>query len=867
MRPLFVRLKGFRGILSGLGVEEIALDLSGLPEGLVAVTGPNGAGKTTLLDSLHPYRIMPYKLRRAKEWSPGAFSYYDQCYGRDAAKELRWAHNGQTYRSLVLIDAEKRKQEAYLYVSQGPEWEPLNDGKTKTYDEAVEGLLGSPSLFFTAVYRAQGARGLSEYTRGDIMEIISELLSIDAIKEQGEKAREVCRQLEARASPERVRLETLRNGMRQLPAFRKRRLEEEAELRRLEDQHRNIATSLQDAQAALSGAEQRLASREADQSRLSTLEAAWRSHDRTLDALDAEKHRADNALETVRRAIAGRLAAALSAINEDRGAVEAQDNTARAQHAERIRSVKERLERARKIVANAAEIRARVQDESTAKEQLQQLDFREAGLAEEIKSLRAKTDQLAEVRRSMQETEGLLERARTAREHQQDRVRVALRRAQQAATQLDGLDCAGRGDGWVNEACALLQDAVAAKQAIPGLQADLESLAQKSPAEHEHEHRLQLLSMDRDALAAFAAQLAQREKEHDEVRRERDAARDKLKALAKWTSALPELERADQTIAECEAELAAASKVLEEALQRLAKQRTELDAREQSARDASAEEETTANTDHELKCQKLATERTRVHEERTHIHKEWSELRDLLCGDAEDVEGIRARAQDLRERMEQANKALRDQHAALGAVQTLERNLEEKETETAQTEALLRRYEEEIAIYRLVERACSNSGIIALEIDDAGPGISALANDLLASCYGSRFSLRIETQSEKRDGTAREDFDIRIYDADTGSTASIREMSGGQATWIEDALTRAICLYRIGCSGHTYLTLFSDEKDGSLDAERKHEFIAVKRRALEVGTHEREFFITQTPELVDLADARIVVRDGRAVIA
>jgi len=56
MSPLKLRLKGFAGIKSGMGLDELVLDLDALPQDarLVAIAGPNGAGKTTLLENLHP---------------------------------------------------------------------------------------------------------------------------------------------------------------------------------------------------------------------------------------------------------------------------------------------------------------------------------------------------------------------------------------------------------------------------------------------------------------------------------------------------------------------------------------------------------------------------------------------------------------------------------------------------------------------------------------------------------------------------------------------------------------------------------------------------------------------------------------------
>lgn len=55
-RPLRLTLKGFRGIRSGLGRDELDLDLDALmgEAQLVAITGANGRGKTTVMDNLHP---------------------------------------------------------------------------------------------------------------------------------------------------------------------------------------------------------------------------------------------------------------------------------------------------------------------------------------------------------------------------------------------------------------------------------------------------------------------------------------------------------------------------------------------------------------------------------------------------------------------------------------------------------------------------------------------------------------------------------------------------------------------------------------------------------------------------------------------
>ena len=74
---------------------------------------------------------------------------------------------------------------------------------------------------------------------------------------------------------------------------------------------------------------------------------------------------------------------------------------------------------------------------------------------------------------------------------------------------------------------------------------------------------------------------------------------------------------------------------------------------------------------------------------------------------------------------------------------------------------------------------------------------------------------------------------------------------------MNECLTRAVALYLAAHSGRRYATLFSDEADGALDAERKRMFMAMKREVLRLGGYEREFFVSQTPELTAMADAVI----------
>lgn len=169
------------------------------------------------------------------------------------------------------------------------------------------------------------------------------------------------------------------------------------------------------------------------------------------------------------------------------------------------------------------------------------------------------------------------------------------------------------------------------------------------------------------------------------------------------------------------------------------------------------------------------------------------------------------------------------------------------------------RLSDEIAQWKLLAKGLGNDGVIALSIDDAGPALTRIVNDLLLACYGPRFTIAIQTQTTLANGEKREGFEIAVNDGENDSTKEFTVMSGGQKIWINECLTRGIALYRAQDTGRVFQTLFTDEADGPLDPERKRAFMRMKREVLRQGGYEREFFISHTPGLVDEADAVIDV--------
>jgi exonuclease SbcC len=210
------------------------------------------------------------------------------------------------------------------------------------------------------------------------------------------------------------------------------------------------------------------------------------------------------------------------------------------------------------------------------------------------------------------------------------------------------------------------------------------------------------------------------------------------------------------------------------------------------------------------------------------------------------------------------------ERAHLSAVRRQERRamvqaqLERARAGQAEVDARAALVESELSGWTLLARCLSNDGVIALDIDDAGPTLASLANDLLLACYGRRFTLEIRTQVATARGDVREGFDIIVHDGQGGEPRSVTLLSGGERVWLNEALTRAIALYLAGNAGREYGTLFCDEADGPLDPERKRMFMDMKREVIRLGGYEREFFVSQTPELTAMAD-KVIDLDALAL--
>lgn len=792
MTPLKLKLSGFIGIRDGLGLQSAEIDFAQFADAqLIALKGPNGAGKSTILDNLHPYRIMP---SRAGGYSIGSFSYYDQTFG-DAERVLEWEHDGQAYRSQILIKGagKQKKTEAYLHRIDVEPAQSLSDGKAATYDAAVESILGTPEMYFTAAFAAQGRRSLSSYTNGEIKGLMSELLGLDHILELGTKANDVAKLLTARL-----------NGLnQQLGQFAAKEQAASA-----------LSDSILGHKSRLSAAtEFKTAARQAVQDALQALAKA-KADAQQVAEIESRRTALTNQITAAQTTAQARVGEIQADIEREQSAMI--DNSAKWD-ADRLRifgqvhQANVSAGRAQQLLDRRVEIEQAVNDLPLLTEHLADADGY-------IVAAQAEVDKIASLETQKAELSGRFATAGADGKRLAEYVEGLIHRAELA----DKVPCGGTD---LQDRCPLLTNAVTARAEIPAKGQEL--AAKRAECETIKIEGLVLVQelvgaavarqtlLDAKAkrqgieqqltkartVAALAESLAQAGDDHAHAAGLKAVSEASLAALADTHAA--NKGEIEQRITALGARAAAAQESA----------RAEIQAFQEQLADIPATVGSEAVTQAQAAYGATETEQARIEQDIESTQRQ-------LAGDEARLETL---------------------HKEVAAATT------------ARADAA--RITTEIAHWRLLTTALGNDGIVALSIDDAGPTLASITNDLLLSCYGPRFTVSIQTQAETAKGDQKETFDILVFDGERDESKSVRDMSGGERVYINDTLTRAIALYQAQQSGRHYGTLFADESDGALDPDRKVQFMKMKRRILEIGGYEREFLITHTPDLIDLADA------------
>lgn len=560
------------------------------------------------------------------------------------------------------------------------------------------------------------------------------------------------------------------------------------------------------------------------------LDAALAGQEKAAGALETARQEETAATATLERArtAAERLASLRSAANSaDQAAGEATRavNDAEQSATRAHRTAEQRREDLRVTVARRPRLEALVAelpDLLAARDQL-------PALVTEQEALEEAERKLAAAQGDEQRAAGALEAAEFRRTAAKDNLARELEQLQHTAGLLEQVPCtamrswplAGRKTVDLAGTCQLLADARGASQRASTL--TLEPAVEKAVADAQARHDAAASAVEDATVAADPLRLA-------EVKAALVQLRDKAARAQAGERAQEDLDAlaADEqrTSAAIEADLAEALKAAETRLKDAQARKAAACKRADEAKQALEAAATDTVTVPQADAALSAARQARIDAERT---------------------------------LREADKAHATAAAAIEALQTLEA------ARPAKQEAV-QAAEEDLGDWTLLEKALGRDGIQALEIDAAGPEVARIVNELLAACYGTRWTLAFETLREKKSapGEYTEAFDIRAFDH--GEPRDVSWISGGERVIVGEALALALAIYNHMKSGLRWETLIRDEPSSALSPANAAAYADMMRRALTIGGFHQLLFVSHQREVIERADVRLVVAGGRVAV-
>jgi len=794
MQPNLLTLTRFKGIRSGLNRDSITLNLEQFKDAhLIAIAGPNGVGKSTLLENLHPYRLMP---SYASEPRPTSFSYWDHVEEGEAAKVLEWTFADKRYKSEFVFKSMGGRKKADYYLLEADNvsgWKPFtredvtSDGRSDTYDRAIELLLGPPEIFFNSIFCSQNRKQLTAHKESEGTELIARLLSLDQLIELGQKASKVVKALSLKKEQVEAKIRQIEDKSRNGEAIKaglaaKKQAIESLSHKLAEIDERIIAARARETLAQQQG--QEFSQLQAKSAELKArLEAVQQFQEPTLKALAQSGESGLKAQEQVLESLRNTLKQLEAGIH-------------------RTSLTREEL---RRMSDRMPELRAAEQD----KHLLETLSNEEAQYELFIQQASSRLEQL---QGDLMATSKLV----SEREEKVSLVRRELLGLEASSSLIQSVPCAGTP---LNQTCTLLESARAGHAKLPAVK---EQLASATSAVVQLQKEIEQLKPVADstrqllssARPTITAQIQSRLKSYTEVLQQANL-------IQNATARLPLL---DAEIAQSQEQLKAVQ--------------ADLEAKHRSFGEMS-------NQHHEA----MKAQQRRLSEE---LQSQLDEVRATLnklqpAHDKEVLRSLMETKNDTERLRNQLSEAYMSDLAVLPDLKAL----------TAEHDfmcnglAILR---QELLSWQDLAKALSKSGIVNLCVEDAGPSISALANQLLHESFGSRFTIRIDTLAADSKGADKECFRVQTLDTATGEVKPGMHNSGGQRIWINDALSKAVAIYLSRSSDRPYRTIFTDEADGALDADHRRSWIRMKRAMLNTGGFCQEFFISHSTEVIEEAD-------------
>jgi exonuclease SbcC len=828
----------------------VELDFTTLPPGIIAIVGPNGEGKSTLMEAM----LAGFYRRMMRG------DLFDCVTARDAYIEVEAAFDGRgSYRARVNLDHVARKSDAVLeHLPLGGGRVLLNDGKASTFDQVVAREFPLFELLLCSAYAAQNQQGsFRTLDRKGKREVFGSLLGLAGLARHAETSREAARAVDRRRSEIQMLVDQIAVETRP---------ERWAALQQDQD---HITARTAEVSRAFEAVRAQVMDLERDRDTAAVGAAAYR---KAKDVLaDAERRKArviqdlrdvETEAATIARTLERRthdVEAALTRVIDRESitlgtlpsatAVEARRQQRIADIAARLELAtadrKTRIANNEQLLTQADEVRAAVDQVKALREQQHVADaMLEAAIAAEAAARAA-------VGAVVLERTGLSSAI-------DERTRVLA-----TSALLDRVPCGGLAP---YDGCELLQTARAAKGRLPDLDEKVERHATLGTTlvalTDAHNAAITEVHTARQSKLSLGAQL------HPGLLKTADLA----PTLAAAQQRIDDLQReivrlTEESLRDCEAAQATADETNDQRDREIEASADRVKvARAQADRDvqAIAKETRSSAASMDAKRQPLDAALAAIATEVTvaeGLARDSAAAQDALATLEAELTAARERRAT---EMAAAARLVAELQAHMRRVAEFQQRVNERD----RLAGVVRSLDTDLVDWQALARVFGPDGLPVLEIDQAGPGVSAIANDLLQACFGGRFTVELVTQEPKADGKGfKEVFELRVFDgARGGEPRDLALVSGGEGVLIEEALRSAIALYMNQRNVLPIRTVFRDETTGSLDPENALRYVPMLRRVRERGGIHHLLFITHNPDVAALADAQIVVAGGTARI-
>lgn len=823
--------------------------------GIICVAGENGAGKSTTFEASLAglTREFAYYGKSVTERAIGG-AYISQAFsigGHAYKSELTVKKNGKDLEALLLRDGQ-----------------PVNDPKMlRQFDAAIGEVVGSKEILELTVYARQadspeGKQGFFQVDPAQRGELLIKLTGNERYQQAADMAAKRRKELEKPIAEARTAVDTLERQLSERPGL----VEQEQSTRlALETQRTLLAEADNAVQQAIhaeaeianlpgniGGAQRELEEKTARRNELRT-KAIKLVEDRNAQQAIA------NRAEEIRSAqlAMGEYESAVTAANNgielaERALEDLQADQQRAAEIETAIATKERV-RSEKLAAFRATQQAELHQAESA------LQDATAKVREAEGKLRAAQDD-ATVRAAELDLAHLKDKISAAE------ARLADLRSRSAL--IGEVACAKLADemSHVRENCKLLAGARRDRDEIPAEEAEIADLQGKLPAFEEK---------IATAKAAREQAIAQAQQEVDTASGVSDQAA-KVVATVRERAAqpadTPEAQELATEITALRADLTALSGTpakIASARQAVAQAKAIL---------ASAEQRLMANRDlvaqaplvdaAAARVVELADELKQTNTEGVALKEQCEELERRIAGlqDHERLlnEARTAKVQAISRRQE-VEAATGRWQAALGATQGKLSALDALLPELEAAKAALETLQADHADWAQLERGFSRTGVQALAIDEAGPEIAEIVNQILSDCHGPRFTFGMTTQVDSKDGKKKVNrFEPIIFDR-----GELRDrISGGEGAILDLAVRLAIAVYCGRHSSRRYQVLWLDEAGQAIGVEHHGVYLKMIRLAMDLADLVQVLIISHVPEIWAAVDwlVRMHRKDGHPAL-